>query len=179
MSWNQCHCEDYQILIPMTIHGSKLKLEWLRYHENRDDALIDAPLTSESHNFWSNRWIFKFHTFSETGSQNLSKGVNINLIRGSWRLRPYKGRRLEVHARAINSPGTPQTWKDFFLSFCSLLGIFPHIFPSFKHKKHTKKHPKKKTHQNFLILLSSPKKHNALFSYPIFFSLVLHFGFGV
>ena len=32
MSWNQCHCEYYQILIPMTIHGSKLELKRPRYH---------------------------------------------------------------------------------------------------------------------------------------------------
>ena len=53
--WNQCHCEDYQILIPMTIHGSKLELKRLRYHENWVNASINAPLTSWSHNFWSNR----------------------------------------------------------------------------------------------------------------------------
>ena len=48
---NQCHCEDYQILIPKTIHGSKSELERLRHHKNRDDAPIDAPLTSNNHNF--------------------------------------------------------------------------------------------------------------------------------
>ena len=68
---NQCHCKDYQILIQTTIHGSKSKLERPRYHENWDDAPIDAPITSESHNFWSNRWIFKIHTFSKIGNQNL------------------------------------------------------------------------------------------------------------
>ena len=31
---NQRHCEDYQILIPTTIHGSKSELERQRYHEN-------------------------------------------------------------------------------------------------------------------------------------------------
>ena len=66
MGWNQCHCKDYQILIPTTIHGSKLKLEQLRYHKNRNDALIDAPQTSESHNFWFDHCIFEFHTFLET-----------------------------------------------------------------------------------------------------------------
>ena len=78
--WKQHHCEDYQILNPMTIHGSKSKLEQSKYHKNRDNALIDAPLTSESHNFWSDRWIFKFHTFSEMGSYVISRGVKINPI---------------------------------------------------------------------------------------------------
>ena len=31
---DQCHCEDNQILIPTTIHGSKLELKRLRYWEN-------------------------------------------------------------------------------------------------------------------------------------------------
>ena len=44
--WNQCHCKDYQILIPMTIHRSKSELERPRYHENRVNTPIDAPLTS-------------------------------------------------------------------------------------------------------------------------------------
>ena len=48
---NQRHYVDYQILISTTIHGSKSELERPRYHENRDDAPIDAPLTFESHNF--------------------------------------------------------------------------------------------------------------------------------
>ena len=36
--WNQCHCEDYQILNSTTIHGSKLELEQSRYHKNLDNA---------------------------------------------------------------------------------------------------------------------------------------------
>ena len=35
---NQCHYKDYQILIPMNVHGSKSELEQPRYHENRNDA---------------------------------------------------------------------------------------------------------------------------------------------
>ena len=66
----------------MTICGSKSELEQLRYHENWDDTLINALQTFESHNFWYDRWIFKIHTFSETGSQNISKGVKINPIKG-------------------------------------------------------------------------------------------------
>ena len=84
--WNQCYCKDYQILIPTIVHGLKLELEWPRYHENLDDASIEAPLTSKSHNFWSDRWIFKFHTVLEIGSQNLSKDFKINPIQWSWRL---------------------------------------------------------------------------------------------
>ena len=80
--WNQSHWEDYLILIPTTIHGLKSELERLRYHENWDNALIDAPLTSESLNFRFDCWIFKIHTFSKTGSQNISRGVKINPIHG-------------------------------------------------------------------------------------------------
>ena len=61
--WNQHHYKDYQILILMTIHGSKSELNRLRYHENRNNAPFDALLTFESHNFQSDRWIFKIHTF--------------------------------------------------------------------------------------------------------------------
>ena len=42
MSWNQFHCEDYQILIPTNVHGSKSELEW------QGDAPIDALLTSKT-----------------------------------------------------------------------------------------------------------------------------------
>ena len=54
--WNQCHCEDYQILIPTTIHGLKSEFKRRRYHENQDDTPIDALRTSESHNFWFDHW---------------------------------------------------------------------------------------------------------------------------
>ena len=64
----------------MTIHGSKSELERPRYHENQDDIPIAAPQTSESHNFWSDRWIFEFHTFLEIENQYLSKGVKKNQI---------------------------------------------------------------------------------------------------
>ena len=62
----------------MTIHGSKSKLKWPRYHENQDNA----PLTSESHTFRFDRWIFKIHTFLEIGNQNISTGIKINPIYG-------------------------------------------------------------------------------------------------
>ena len=89
--WNWRHCEDYQIHSPTTIHGSKSKLERPRYHENRVNTSIDALLTSESHNFWSDRWIFKFHTFSETGSQDLSKGAKINPVQGLLKVEALEG----------------------------------------------------------------------------------------
>ena len=71
----------------MTIHGSKSELERPRYHENQDDIPIAAPQTSESHNFWSDRWIFEFHTFLEIENEDLSKSVTISLIRGGLRSR--------------------------------------------------------------------------------------------
>ena len=80
--WNQCHCEDYEILIPMTIHGSKSELERPRYHENRDDAPIDTSQTSKSHNFWFDCWIFRFHTFSELVIQDLARGIHIHTFWG-------------------------------------------------------------------------------------------------
>ena len=97
--WNQRHCEDYWILVPMNIHGSKSKLERPRYLENWDDAPIDAPQTLESHNFWSDRWIFRFHAFSELGSQYISRGTHIHTF---WGL--LKGCRLEIRARGYISP---------------------------------------------------------------------------
>ena len=66
----------------MTIHGSKSEFKRSRYHKNRVNASIDAPLTFQSHNFWSDRCIFEFHPFLETENQDLSNGVKINPIRG-------------------------------------------------------------------------------------------------
>ena len=77
-----------------------------------------------------------------------------------------KGHRLEMRARAINSPRHPLDLGGghIFLSFFLHLA-FLHIFLSSKHqKKHVentqktlpKKKKKKKTHQSFFILASSP-----------------------
>ena len=82
------------------------------------------------HNFWSDRWIFKFHTFLELGSQDISKGVKIDPIRGSWGWQPFKGCRrpykgccLEKCVGAINSPRHPLDQKKRGLPrFCSLPG---------------------------------------------------------
>ena len=89
--FEQVWLEDYQILIPTTIHGLKLELERPRYHKNWGDASIDAPLTSKSHNFWFNHCIFKFYTFLEIEIQDISKGVKINSIKGGWRLVALQG----------------------------------------------------------------------------------------
>ena len=147
MVWNQCHCEDYQILSPTTIHGSKLELERLRYHENWVNAPIDAPLTSWSHNFWFDCWIFEFHTFLETRSQDISRGVKINLIRDHLKM-ATKAR------RGYKRPQVPskKKKKKTFLGLALYLDILCTFFLSSKNKKHTIK-----THQSLLILPSSPK----------------------
>ena len=41
--WDQCHCEDYWIHFPTTIHGLKLKLKWLRYLENHAKHVSSLP----------------------------------------------------------------------------------------------------------------------------------------
>ena len=111
MSWNQFHCEDYQILIPTTIHGLKSKLERPRYHKNQDNTSIDALLTSESHNFWYDRWIFKIHTFSKTGSQNLSRNVKINPIHGLLKVAALEGLSPWKSCRVIKGPRHPSDQK--------------------------------------------------------------------
>ena len=42
---NQCHCEDYQIPFPTTIHGLKSELKWLRYPENCKKCISTLPNT--------------------------------------------------------------------------------------------------------------------------------------
>ena len=113
----------------MTIHGSKSELERLRYHENWDDALINAPQTSESHNFRSNHWIFKIHTFSETRSQNLSRPV---ALEGPSPLKTRLGLYI--------APNTPQIGRRHsFLKF-AFCPTSLHIFFSLPNtQKHTSK----------------------------------------
>ena len=77
---------------------------------------------------------------------------------------------LEICAWAIKSSKHLSDWWDHSLLSFALCLVFLHAFPLFQAQK---------THQSFLILLSSPKEHKILFSYSIFFSLVPHFGFGV
>ena len=127
----------------MTLHGSKSELERLRYHENWDDALINAPQTSESHNFRSDHWIFKIHTFSETRSQNISRGVKINPNHGLLEVAALQGRRLKKHAKAIKSPKHPSNQKkEVSLGSCALLGCFMLIFLLFQTQKTHEKHIK-------------------------------------
>ena len=123
MGWSGSHCEDYQIIIPTIFHGSKSELEQPRYHENWDDALINAPLSFESHNFWFDCWIFKIYTFSKKGSQDLSRG-------------------LEVHAEAMNSLKHPSNLGGdtiFFFWISALCLVSIQVFLSSKHQKTPKK----------------------------------------
>jgi len=73
------------------------------------------------------------------------------LFEGLWRAAASK-----FTPGAINSPTHAPDQREIFLIFCSLPTFFTRFFLSSKHQIQTKKeHPK--THQNFLILLSSPK----------------------
>ena len=156
MGWNQRHCEDYQILIPMTIHRSKSELRQQRYHKNRDNTPINAPLTSKSHNFWSNYWIFKIHTFLETVSQDISRGIKIKPIGGLLKVAAIEGSPPLNLCQGYKKPQASFRLEgDHFLLGFSLYLVFLHIFPFFQIWQTHKKHPK--THQNFLILLSSSK----------------------
>ena len=149
MGWNQRHCDDDQIIIPMTIHRSKLELERPRYHENWDEAPINAPLTSKSHNFWSDCWIFKFHTFFETWSQDLSKGVKINLIRGGLRLVALQGPPPWSSCRGYKKPYAPfrpgETTFFWVLLFAWYFYMHFSLFQT-----HTKKRKEKKNTSKLL-----------------------------
>ena len=156
--WDQCHREDYQILIPTIVHGSKSELKRSRYYENQDDVPIDAPQTSESHNFWSDRWIFKIHTFLETGSQDISKGVRIHTFFDFWGQGPLKGHRLEKRAKAIISPKHPTNQKrpHFFWSLPSAQPLYTFFFSLANSKKHKKKKCKVEFNQPSYWLYSVP-----------------------
>ena len=156
----------------MIIHGSKSKLERPRYHENRDNTLIDASLTSLSYNFWSDNWIFKFHIFLKTGNQDLSRGVKINPIQDHLEvvaLEPPPHNPCCVYKRP-QTPSKPKKKKWDFLGPTLCLDEFWTFLLSSKHT-HTK-HIKG-------TWFSLHQKYKVLFLYPIFISLVLHLGFGV
>ena len=147
----QYHHEDYQILSSTTIHGSKSELERPRYHENQDNTPIDAPLTSESHNFWSDHWIFKFQTFSKIGSQDLSKSVKINLIHNLLKVATLKGLSMSLQGpsprKACQGYKRPQAplrpkKKETPLATCFLPGWILSFSPLFQTKKTHKKHIK-------------------------------------
>ena len=127
----------------MTIHGSKSELEWLRYHENRDDASIDASVTSESQNFWSDCWISKFHTFSEIGSQDFSRGFRISPISGLLKLAVLEGPSPRNACRGYKYPQAPlRLRRKTFLWFFALFLVSLHVFLYSKHQKTHIKHPK-------------------------------------
>ena len=179
--WNQCHCEDYQILIPMIFHGPKLELKQSRCHKNQDNASIDAPLTSKNHNFWSDRWIFMIQTFSETRSQGLSRNVKINLIHNLLKVATLKGLSMSLQGpsprKACQGYKRPQAplrpkKKETPLATAFCLDEFWAFLPSSKPKKHTKNTSKP-------LDSSLHQKYKVLFLYPIFFSLVLHLGFKI
>ena len=151
--WNQCHCEDYQILIPMIFHGPKLELKQSRCHKNQDNASIDAPLTSKNHNFWSTvefLWSKPFQKQEVKAFPEMSRSTWSKEVWG-WHpfkgyRRPYKGHYLEIRFGAIKSPGSLQTKGGshffFFLSFILYL-VFLHIFLPSKHQNTHKNHKKK------------------------------------
>ena len=107
-----------------------------------------------SHNFWFNCWIFKFHTFLETGSQDLSRGIKINLIQGHLKMAALQGLSPQKTRQGYKRPQAPlnQKKKKDFSRFGSLSRRSLHIFPLFQIQK-----THKKIHQNLLIVPSSPK----------------------
>ena len=129
--WNQSHFEDYKIPTPTNIHRSKSELERLRYHENQDNAPIHAPLTSESHNFWSDCWIFMFHTFLENESQDQIHPRSFT-GGGCWRPLPRKV------CQGYKNPQTPSKQKkETPLVLCYAWKIFK-IFSSLPNTKNTR-----------------------------------------
>ena len=165
----------------MTIHGSKLELEWPRYHENRVNAPIDARLTSGSHNFWSDCWTFKFHTFLETRSQNISRGFKIKPVRGGLQVAAFQGLLRAPPCnpcRGYKRPKAPlvqKKKKKTFLGLALYLDVFYMLPLSSKHI-FTQKHPKNKSKP---LDSSLRQKYKVLFLYPTFFPLILHLGFEV
>ena len=95
------------------------------------------------------------------------------------RQQPYKVCHLVKRVGAIKGPKHLQTEKrqrgDFPKS-CSLLGHFLHISPLFQTHIYTQKHSQNKSKP---LDSSLHQKYKVLSLYPIFFSLVLHLGFGV
>ena len=147
------------------------------------NALIDAPLTSQSHNFCSDLWIFEFHTFLETGSQDLSRGVKIKHFWGASQVAALQGVPPHKACRGYKRPQAPPekkkkkkkeerlswvllyTWK-FFACFLSPPNTFLHT----KTPKKNKSKP---------LDSSLHQKYKVLFLNTTFFPLVLHLGFEV
>ena len=95
--------------------------------------------------------------FSETRNQDLYRGVQIDPFLGLLRPWPSKGCLLEKRTGAINSPRhlfrPIMTTFSWILLLAQLLYSF---FSLFQTPKNTQKNTQK-THQSFLIFLSSPK----------------------
>ena len=147
----------------MTIHGSKSELELLRYHENRDNAPIDAPLTSESHNFRSDRWNSRSIPFSK---------LKVKTFPDQTHLRKFEGGGPSPHnlCQGNKRPQAPLKKKK---KRSPWLLCFTWMFSThFSCLSHTHTHIK----VSWFFLLH--QKYKVLFLYPIFFSLVLHLDLG-
>lgn len=75
MGWNYSYCEEYWI--PMTVHGLKLELKWLRYLETRA-RLVSSLL--ETIIFYSTFWILILSSVLDTRHPCLSRDIMISLI---------------------------------------------------------------------------------------------------
>ena len=74
MGWNQCHYEDYPILVPTTIHGSKLELKRLRYWENYEkhiSTLLTIITFDPTVGFLISLTLWKLDTHSFPGTPRL------------------------------------------------------------------------------------------------------------
>ena len=128
----------------------KIRVRTAEISENQDNAPIDAPQISKSHNFQSDHWIFKIHTFSKPGSQYLSRSIKIHSFWGPFEASGLPRATASKNApRVINSPRHPTNRTQFFFSWNSLATQL--LYTYFLSSKHLN------THQSFLILFSSPK----------------------
>ena len=112
----------------------------MRYHENQVNTPIDAPLTSESHNFWLDRWIFKFHTFLETRSQDISRGFKIKPIQRALQVATLQGAPPCKACWGYKRPQAPSDQKKRRLSWVLLSTWtfsthFPSLSNAFLHRK--------------------------------------------
>ena len=166
----------------MTIPGSKSESERLRYLENLVNALIDAPLTSWSHNFWSDCWIFKLHTFLQTVSQDPFKSLKINLIWDHLKVAVLEGPPMALHGppprnlcwgcKKPQAPLDQKKKKKDFLAAYSLPRQILSFSPLFQTQKTLT------TNQSLLILLFTKNTRYCPYtqsSFPWFYNLDLGF----
>ena len=116
ISWNQFHWEDNQIIIPTTIHGSKLKLKRLRYWENYEKRISTLPKIITFDPIFVFLISLTFWSQNQKGlqmciwSQKPKRHYKTNLLMSRW----HQGRPLNGHQalgsvpRAINSPRHPR-----------------------------------------------------------------------